>query len=145
MPQDDRKTNEPSLTSLITGIVGDVQDLLEKQFTLLKTEAKQELKAARNSAIGLGTGSIIAGVGVLFLLLMAAHALYEYHVLPLWGAYGVIGGILALIGGGLLAYGAREAADVELPPPQTTQALKENLQLAPGEPMPGDKVGSPGR
>jgi len=145
MPQDDRKTNEPSLTSLITGIVGDVQDLLEKQFTLLKTEAKQELKAARNSAIGLGTGSIIAGVGVIFLLLMAAHALAAYNVLPLWGAYGVIGGILALIGGGLLAYGAREAADVELPPPQTTQALKENLQLAPGEPMPGDKVGSPGR
>lgn len=120
---------EPSMASLVSGIIADAQVLLKQQFALLRRELQQELRQARTAAISLGVGVAILAVGAMLLIVMLVHLLQVSTQLPLWGCYGIVGGLLALIGGGFLAFARSEAADVELaPPPQTAEAIKENVE-----------------
>jgi hypothetical protein len=124
----DARTTEPTLTALVSGIINDAQELIRQQFHLLRSEIRQELRQARNAAISMGLGVATAAVGALLLILMVVHVIAAYTPIPPWGSYGIVGGALVAIGGGFLYFGQREAADVELaPPPQTAEALKENL------------------
>jgi hypothetical protein len=59
---------------------------------------------------------------------MLVHGLRRSTRLPLWGCYGLVGGLLGAVGTALLAEGRRKAAGVRLaPPPETAAALRENL------------------
>jgi hypothetical protein len=121
---------EPPVSTLLTGIVKDAQDLTRQQFALLKQEVKAELSQAKRAAISLSIGAAILAVGLFFLLFTLVYVLHEVAGLRLWATFGIVGGSLALIGGALLAFGGREASDVHLmPPQQTTEAMKENVEF----------------
>jgi len=129
MATDLQTDREPSVAALVGGIVGDVQNLIGQQFTLLRREIEQELRQAKRATISLSAGTAIAAFGGVLLLVMLVHALHAGTALPLWGCYGIVGGGVTAIGAGLLIYGRREAADVHLvKPPETAEAMKENLQ-----------------
>lgn len=129
MATDLRDGRDTSLATLVGGIVHDAQNLISQQFALLQREIQGEIRQAKNAALSLGAGAGIVALGVVFLLVAAAHALNYYANLPLWGCYGIVGGTVTLIGAALLAYGRREAHDVHLiKPPQTAEALKENIE-----------------
>lgn len=120
---------EPGIPSLVRGIVQDGQDLLKQQVELLRSEVKEELGKLRTGAKSVAIGAAVAGVGALFLLATLVHLLHAYAQLPLWACYGIVGGALALVGGGVLISGKKSVSDVQLtPPPQSAQALKENLE-----------------
>lgn len=128
LPQAGDATPE-SLASLARGVLDDAQRLLAQQFALLKREIELELRRALRAAICLGVGLVLAGISLFCLLQMAVHALAAYSDLPLWGSYGVVGGFLAIVGAGSLIYGGLRLARLKLfAPPQTTQALKENIE-----------------
>jgi hypothetical protein len=117
------------IAALVGGIVQDGQKLIEQQFALLRREIAGELRRMRNAAISLAIGAGACAVGGILLLVMVVHLLHTYTDLPLWGCYGVVGGALAGTGALLVLLGSRKAADVHLvPPPQTAQALKENVE-----------------
>ena len=120
---------EPRIATLVSGIVSDGQRLIEQQLTLLRREIEGEIRRMRNAVISLAIGAGTSAVGALLLVAMVVHLLNAYSDLPLWGCYGLVGGVL-LGGGALLLYlGGRGAADAHpLAPPQTTQALKENVE-----------------
>jgi hypothetical protein len=124
----DTQNPEPSVASLVAGVVNDAQELIRQQFALLRSEVVAELRQARTAAISMSVGVGLAAVGALLLILMAIHALDAYTELPLWACFGIVGGALAAGGGALLYLGGREAADVHLMPPvQTAEAMKENM------------------
>lgn len=128
MAQDTSTRSEASLATLLGGIVNDAKDLLVQEFTIAKLEMQQELRKTKSAITTLGIGVGIAAIGALFLLLMCVHGLVVLLEIPLWGAYGIVGGILAVVGGILLARGKQTAEQIEVIPPKTASTVQDTAQ-----------------
>jgi len=120
--------SDASLASLIGGIINDAKDLLVHEFTMAKLELQDELRKTKTAAMSFALGAGIALVGGLLLIFMLVHLLAALTLLPLWGCYGIIGGLLVVVGLLLLASGKQTAEQIEVVPPQTVETLKENAQ-----------------
>ena len=46
---------------------------------------------------------------------------------PLWACYGIVGFLFAAVGGAVLYRGASKASEIQVPPKQTVESLKEIL------------------
>jgi len=97
--------NEPPIGGLVSDIVRDVRELIVEGATLTKLEVRDELGKAKTAAIEVGTGGVVLAIGALMLLLMIVHLLAALTPIPLWGCYGIVGGVLLVIGGILLVAG----------------------------------------
>jgi len=121
------KSGQAEVTTLLKEIVHDTERLIGQHFELLRSELKQELRQAKDAAVSMGAGAGLVATGGILGTLMAVHGLHKATGLPLWGCYGLVGGLLGAAGAGLMARGWQAAAGLELPPPQTMAALKENF------------------
>ena len=97
--------NEAPIGGLVSDIVRDVKELIVEGATLTKLEVRDEVGKAKTAAIEVGTGAVVVGIGALMLLLMIVHLLAAYTAIPLWGCYGIVGGVLVIIGAILLVAG----------------------------------------
>jgi hypothetical protein len=120
-------SSEPSLAVLLGGIMNDAKDLLIQELTLAKLEVQDELRQIKTATISLGIGIGVAAVGGILLSLMLVHVLAAYTDMPLWGCYGIVGSVLAVLGGVLLAAGTHKAEEIDVLP-QTVETIKENAQ-----------------
>lgn len=127
MPNASHPSAEPSLAALIGGIINDARDLMLQEFTMAKLEVQDELRRTKAAAISLGIGIGIAAVGGLLLLLMLVHLLHALTPIPLWGCYGIVGGVL-LLAGLLLLYSGKKTAEEIAVVPETVETLKENAK-----------------
>jgi len=118
----------PDLITLVKEIVNDSEVLAGQQLSLLRCELRGELARASEAAMLLGVGAGLAATGGVFSAVALVHALHRATRLPLWGCYGLIGGLLGAAGAGLLASGKERVAGVRLPPPHTMSALRENFE-----------------
>jgi Putative Actinobacterial Holin-X, holin superfamily III len=110
------------------GILQDAQDLVGQQLQLFRSEVKQEVRQLKSGILSISIGAVIAAVGALTLVGMLVHLLAAKTEIPLWGCYGIVGGGLTVGGLVILLGGKKSVADVHLaPPPETAQALKENV------------------
>jgi tetrahydromethanopterin S-methyltransferase subunit G len=124
------RLNEPSLSSLVSGILDDVQKLIENQFTLLKLDLHKDVERVREAGIllGLGIGLLLgAGLLLLFMLVYLLAWLTEPY-LALWVCYAIVGGVVAVIGAAVLFMAKQKFDALKIVPEETTQGLKENLQ-----------------
>jgi hypothetical protein len=119
---------DPSLASLLGDLITDAKNLLLQEVTLAKLEMQDELQKTKTAALSFAIGAGVAVAGGLLLLLMLVHLLVAFTTLPLWGCYGIIGGVLLVIGLIFLATGNQTAAQIEVVPPKTVETLKENAQ-----------------
>src|SRR5207253_7144194 len=96
--EEDRPTiTEPSLSSLVGGIINDFQSLMKQEVALARRELADELRKAKQAAISLGIGVGILAIGGLLLIFMLVHLLsWAVPAIPLWACYGIIGGLLIL-------------------------------------------------
>lgn len=117
----------PSLAALLGGIMHDATDLLGQELTLAKLEGQDELRQLKTAALVLGIGVGVSTIGGMLLSLMLAHVLAVYTDIPFWGCYGIVGGVLAVIGWVLLASGQRRVKEIDVMP-QTVETMKENAQ-----------------
>ena len=86
------------------------------------------MRKTKSAALAFAVGAGVAGVGGLFLMLMCVHGLVVLLDIPLWGSYGLVGGILFLIGTILLARGKQTAEQIDMIPPKTASTLRDNAQ-----------------
>jgi len=130
MSNDVRTGPEASLTSLMTGIINDVQELLKQQLSLFRQEVKDDVRKTKEAVISLSAGTGILVLGGILLCLMLVYLLNWAFpsVLPLWACYGIIGGLLVLGGGALLYAGKRKLTSFNPLPDQSVGALRENVQ-----------------
>jgi uncharacterized membrane protein YqjE len=126
-PQTETQAGQPSLTSLVSGIVADVQQLVRQEINLARTEVKQEWEKAKTAAGALMGGVVLLAVGGVLLCFMLVYLIHYFGV-PLWASFGIWGGVLVLCGAVLVGLGYSRASHVNLIPPQTAQTLKENVQ-----------------
>jgi hypothetical protein len=123
-------SSEPSLSSLMTGIVNDAQELIKQQLTLFKHELRSDLRKAKEASASLALGFGVLLLGVLLLCFMVVHLLnwaFPEH-LPLWACYLIVGGVLTLLGGVFAATGWSQFRASNILPEQSAEALKENLE-----------------
>jgi hypothetical protein len=120
---------ETDLTPLLSEIVSDSQKLISQQVELLRLELLGELQKAKTAAFSLGAGFGLVAASGLLLTQMLVHLLHRSTHLPLWACYGILAGLLGAVGAKLIDLGGKKIGDLQLTyPPQTAEALKENLR-----------------
>jgi hypothetical protein len=122
------KASGPALTTLLKEIVNDSEALVGQQLRLLRSELRVEMAEAGAAALLLGTGAGLVATGGVFSAVALVHTLHRSTRLPLGSCYGLVGGLLGVAGFGLLAASRERARGLRLPPPQTMEALRENLE-----------------
>jgi len=128
-PPGSTSDTSPSLTSLVRGIVDDLQRLIRQELQLAKTEVQQEWEKTKTAAGSMAAGVALLGLAAVLLCFMLVHLLHHYvDAIPLWGWFGIVGGLLAIGGGLLIAAGRATAANIHVVPPQTAETMKENVQ-----------------
>jgi membrane protein insertase Oxa1/YidC/SpoIIIJ len=128
MATDLQSPPQPSVTSLVSGIIADVQDLIKQQVALIGKEIKDDVNKSINAAIALGAGAGIAAMGGLLLCIMLALILDVYiPQLNWWGGFAIVGAVLTAVGLALL-YAAIKRFETIKAMPETVQALKETVE-----------------
>jgi protein-S-isoprenylcysteine O-methyltransferase Ste14 len=127
MRNDTRNGSEQaSVTTLVSGILSDVQQLLAQQTRLLRLEIREDLRKARTGAIFLGAGLGVAAVGGLLLCVMLPLLLQTLTDWPQWVCFGIFGILFLFIGAGA-AYAAAKKFQDAATLSESTTTLKENL------------------
>jgi hypothetical protein len=121
--------SEPSVTSLVTGVLNDAQELFKQQLALFRSELRQDLTRTRDAVLSLAIGAGILMVGGLLLCFAIVYFLnWAFPSLPLWGSFAIVGGLFVIAGGGLVFAGVRKFQSFNPLPDQSVGALKENVQ-----------------
>jgi uncharacterized membrane protein YqjE len=122
--------SEPSLASLATGIINDVQELFKQQLALLKHEFEVSLRqtAEASAVLIIGMALVLIALAVLGFGLVYLLEWLCYPALPLWACYMIVAGSLGLVGACLTFVGARTFRAVEKTAEETGEAIKENLE-----------------
>jgi len=115
--QDDRG----SIGTLMSGIVDDCRDLVRQELLLARQRFAEDMRKTRE-----GTLAWAIAFGVFFLsgiafCLMFAHALYaatspatDPAGLPMWACYGIVGVVLAIVGGAAFVMGRQKFESIRL-------------------------------
>jgi hypothetical protein len=137
MPEDLQSEGQPSLASLVGGIVNDAQQLIRQEVALARREIQDELNKIKTAALSVGVGVGVGLLGGLMLCFMLVHLLHwatgyrgevDPAAIPLWGCYGIVGALFLVISVMLFYIGKSKAQQVDLVPRQTVETMKENVQ-----------------
>lgn len=123
MPAEDR-----SFSEVFQDILRNVQDIVRSEVRLAKTEIREDVVAAKSSAVVLGGGSLMAIFAILFLLLALVYALAL--VTPNWAAALIVGAALAVVATLMLTAGLRRFKQIHPIPERTVETIKENVEWA---------------
>ena len=116
------------LGTLVSGIVGDLQDILRGEVRLAKAEVRGEIASAGKGAATLAAGALVALTGFIFLMLGVTYLLNKS--LEMWLAAGIVGVVLLLVGGTLAMTDKNRLSETSLKPTETLDSLKEDQQWA---------------
>lgn len=109
-------------------IVHDTERLLDQHAELVRSEFRQGLHDLPVAAVSIAAGAGLVATGGALGSLMLVHGLHRATRVPLWGCYGLVGGLMAALGAGLLTAGSRKAANIRMVPRETLAVLREDVQ-----------------
>jgi len=119
---------EPSLTSLVAGIISDAQTLIRQELKLAKVEIKAELTKTRDAAISFVGAAGALVWAVVMLTFGLAHFIAWAANWPTWAGFAVVGGLCLAAGVVLFFIGKNRAEDINIVPQQTVETMQENMQ-----------------
>jgi len=122
------REQDSSMAQLISGIVGDAQDLVRKEIALARQEVREELDAAKNAGIKLGIAGAVLAVGGLLVVLAIAQGIADLFDWPVWAGYALVGVVLAIVGGILFSAAQRQIKSIHPVPERTVETMKENVE-----------------
>jgi hypothetical protein len=77
----------------------------------------------------MAAGMVLLGLAAVLICFFFVKLLAVYvTAIPEWGWFGIVGGLLAIGGGLLIAVGRAAATQIHVVPPQTAETIKENVQ-----------------
>ena len=129
---------EQSTTSLVGGIIDDMQDLVKQQVQLTRNEISGEIQRASEAAQFFAVGAAILFFGAFTLCLALVYLLHwassptgsDAAKIPLWACYALVGGPLTVVGGVLTWMGRAKMQTIHPLQNPATEALKENVKWA---------------
>ena len=106
--------------SLVSGILGDLRNLVEQQFQLTRMQIQAELRQRFVAVAALGAGVVVLFVASILACFSVSHLLHwltsptgtDHASLPLWMCYAIVAAILGLTGGILLWTGRAKLKSV---------------------------------
>jgi hypothetical protein len=115
-----------STRELVTELARKAGELARKEVALVKSEAKEDLRAEIKMASGLGVAGVCALLTLQMLLVALAFGLSEAGILSGWLAALVIAAVVLAIGTivGLIGWGKR----VRTPLSATRRSVEENVR-----------------
>jgi VIT1/CCC1 family predicted Fe2+/Mn2+ transporter len=119
---------EPSMTSLVSGIITDAQELIKQQLELFKHDIREDVRKARETAASLALGLILVTVGGILFCTMFVYLLHEEAGLRLWASFAIVGGVLLVVGLVLTYLAKKEAETINPLEGEAAKALEENVQ-----------------
>jgi hypothetical protein len=122
-----------NLGEIVAPIAGDVGKITSLHGELLRSEVKQSFDEAIPALVGFAAGAGLALAGGLLGSLALVHGLHRSTRLPIWGCYGLVGGMLGVTGVGLMGMQGRRLSAVNFIPHETLAVLKEDLQWVEGK------------
>jgi len=136
MANEVQNPSEQSVTSLVSGIVSDIQDLLKQQLRLTRKEIEADLRQSKEAASFLAAGWAICYIALFAICLMLAHLFHwlgapvvaDSSALPLWGSYALAAAVFLIGGGVLIVIGKKKLESMGIPLHGTAQAIKENIE-----------------
>lgn len=126
---------EQTAASLVSGILGDLQHLVDQQFQLTRREIEVELRqrAEATAVIGLGVGFLF--LAAISGCLSLSHLLHwvtspigtDPAWFPLWACHAVVAAVLGVIGVIFACVGRTKFKSIESFHNPLTQILQEQL------------------
>ena len=121
--------------SLVSGIVGDLQRLVEQQFQLARREIEEGLRLRAAAATVFGLGVVVFFLDAIVLCLTLAHLLHwvtspsgtDPARFPLWACHAVVAAVLAVIGVIFACVGRAKFRSINPLPGSATETLQEYI------------------
>jgi uncharacterized membrane protein YqjE len=117
-----------SIATVLSDIVGDLQQIVRAEVRLAKVEVQEELAKAKQGAAMLLAAGVVLILALALALLAAVYALAL--VWPPWAAALVVALVVGATGGLLAMTGMHRLKDVHMAPPKTVATVRENIQWA---------------
>jgi len=127
MSTDLQSPPEPNVTTLVTGILSDAEELFRQQAALFRQEIKEDVRKTKEAAIPLAIGLWLALLGSILLSVTLALGLAAAG-LPPWAGFAIVGVAVSLAGVGLFSAGQKKFASFNPLPEKSAEALEENLE-----------------
>jgi len=127
---------EQTMTSLVSGILNDAQDLFKQQIRLARQEIETDLRKSKEAVSFFAIAWTICLMGAFSLCLMMAHLLHwlgapqgaDPSSIPLWAGFALVSGICLGAGAMIFLMGKKRVDDMGTPLHETAQGLKENIE-----------------
>lgn len=113
---------------LVSGILRDATEIISKEVTAARLEMREELAKAKSTAMLMGLGAAALMVGGILLSLTLVYLLQEFSGLDLWICYGIVGGVISVVGLIVLLMGKQRAAATNLVPTDSIEKAKEDAR-----------------
>jgi hypothetical protein len=125
MPENNHADPPPSVASLVGGILDDAQKLVRQEVALAHREVAEACETAKTGVALLSGALTVCGIGGVLLGIMLVKFLNQY-LLPdyEWACFGIVGAVVAFVGGALLYCGLRKIGEVHLALPQMAGTLR---------------------
>ena len=121
---------ESSVTSLLSDIVKDAEELIKQQLLLFRHELKDDVSRAREALPSLGAGVVLMLAAIVFLgttvALLLNWAVGDAH-LPLWVCFLIVTVVFGVIGCCLLYFAKKNLESLGMSK-QAAEATKENVE-----------------
>jgi hypothetical protein len=129
MATDLKNPAEPPATTVVADIIRDAQELMAQQLAMFRHEVREDFRKTQQALYPMAGGLAAALLGGVLLCVMLVHLLHWANPnLPLWGGYGIVGGLLAAAGAGAFYAGKKRLETVNPLPEKSAEAVKENVQ-----------------
>lgn len=128
MSENHQNGSKPGVASMVGGIVEDAQKLVRQEIALAQREVAQAWDKGKTAAALLASALAVFIVGGALLGIMLAKLLYLFLPNHEWACFGIVGGLVALLGGALIYHGVHRINEVRVSLPQTAESLREDVQ-----------------
>ena len=123
--------SDRSIKEIIESLKPQLQELVDKQVELAKTEL---VPVARQAGIAAGLLAVGAVFMLVFLIFISLTGVYVLNLfLSLWLSALIVSGVLLLIGGILAGAGANILRRLDPVPHRTIRALQQNINWLKGQ------------
>jgi len=117
-----------SVTGLVSGIIGDAQELMKQQMALVRAEIKADFRRTVAAATLVAVGALAALPAVFLLCNLFVYLLHEEAGLTRWASYGIVGGVFVVLSAVLIGVGIQRFRSFNPLPDQSVEAFKENVR-----------------
>ena len=129
MIEEFRREFESTMTPLLRGILDDTQKLFRQEIALARVEVTEDAIRARDAVVGISIGAMMGYISFVFVCFASVYLLVAYQPrLPVWGAYAIVAGVLAVVSWIFTARGMRKAREIRGIPQQTVDSIQQGFQ-----------------